>query len=186
MDFVLPFTYTSSELIQCFISEQEQQMVSNYTDHCSQFIYWQKSMQMVSLSPNLPEQNGGYRLLGTDPSELGRDKGGDTEVWDGVTKKAEVVTWQKLAYSALMYFTLSSVTLQEIGKQSLCSARVVSKIKIFCLCLYFLLSPFALPSQPLLVSLLLSVVYLNFWLWDRNLHPVSEVSVTSLAPQVAL
>lgn len=32
-------------------------------------------------------------MLGTDPSGLRREKAGDTEVWDGVTKKAEVVAW---------------------------------------------------------------------------------------------
>lgn len=95
-------------------------------------------------------------MLCTDPSGLGREKGGDTEVRDGVTKKAEVVALQKLAYSGFMYFTLFSVTLSEIGKQSFCSTRTVSKIKILFM-LYFLLSPFALPAQPLFVSLLLSV-----------------------------
>lgn len=31
MDVVLQFTYTSNEHIQCFSSEQEQQLVSNYS-----------------------------------------------------------------------------------------------------------------------------------------------------------
>lgn len=52
----------------------------------------------------------------------------ETEVWAGVTKKAEVFAWQKLACSGFMYFTLFSVTLPEIGKQSVLQ---VSKIKIF-------------------------------------------------------
>lgn len=55
MDVVLPFTYTSSEHIQCFISEQEQQLVSNYTVNCSPFICWRKPMRVVQLSPSLPE-----------------------------------------------------------------------------------------------------------------------------------
>jgi len=70
-------------------------------------------------------------LLGTDPPRLGREKGGDTDVWAGVTNKAEVVAWKKSADGMLTYFTLFSVTLLKTGKRSLCSTRTVSKIWSF-------------------------------------------------------
>lgn len=125
MDVVLPFTYTSS--VSLLNKNSNWFLTTQFTVHHS-CVDRSTHADGKFLSLSLPEQSGGYRLLGTDQAGLGREKGGDTEIWAGVTKKAEVVAWQKLAYSGFMHFTLFSVTLPEIGKQSLCSARTVSKI----------------------------------------------------------
>lgn len=36
--------------------------------------------------------------------ELGREKGEGIEAWAGVTKKAEMVAWQKLAYGEFVAY----------------------------------------------------------------------------------